>query len=78
MAVLSLPLTFNNSFWSQDYRKGLEVLFAKLEQVRPRSISSRLLSLILSSKCIQGTAENAEVLAFIRVRFIPCEHGASA
>lgn len=47
MAVLSLPLTFNNSFWSQDYRKGLEVLFAKLEQ---------------------GTAENAEVLAFIRAR----------
>ncbi|KAF5316623.1 hypothetical protein D9619_006671 [Psilocybe cf. subviscida] len=32
MAVLSLPITFTNSFWSQDYRKGLEVLFAKLEQ----------------------------------------------
>ncbi|PPQ65486.1 hypothetical protein CVT26_000126 [Gymnopilus dilepis] len=32
MAVLSLPLTFSNSFWSQDYRKGLEVLFGKLEQ----------------------------------------------
>ncbi|KIY65071.1 hypothetical protein CYLTODRAFT_379951 [Cylindrobasidium torrendii FP15055 ss-10] len=32
MAVLSLPLSFNNSFWSQDYRKGLEVLFNKLEQ----------------------------------------------
>ncbi|KAF8202488.1 hypothetical protein BJ912DRAFT_1110792 [Pholiota molesta] len=32
MAVLSLPLTFGNSFWSQDYRKGLEVLFGKLEQ----------------------------------------------
>lgn len=33
MAVLSLPLSFTNSFWSQDYRKGLEVLFQKLEQV---------------------------------------------
>lgn len=32
MAVLSLPLTFNNSFWTEDYRKGLEVLFHKLEQ----------------------------------------------
>lgn len=34
MAVLSLPLTFNNSFWSQDYRTGIKVLFRKLEQVR--------------------------------------------
>ncbi|OBZ74013.1 hypothetical protein A0H81_06063 [Grifola frondosa] len=32
MAVLSLPLTFQNSFWTQDYRKGLEVLYAQLEQ----------------------------------------------
>ncbi|KAJ4473838.1 hypothetical protein J3R30DRAFT_3296406 [Lentinula aciculospora] len=32
MAVLSLPLSFNNSFWTQDYRKGVEVLFKKLEQ----------------------------------------------
>ncbi|KAJ3835952.1 hypothetical protein F5878DRAFT_566406 [Lentinula raphanica] len=47
MAVLSLPLSFNNSFWSQDYRKGVEVLFQKLEQ---------------------GTAENDEVIAFIRAR----------
>jgi hypothetical protein len=34
MAVISLPLTFNNSFWTQDYRRGLEVLYTKLEQVR--------------------------------------------
>jgi hypothetical protein len=33
MAVLSLPLSFTNSFWSQDYRRGLEVLFSKLDQV---------------------------------------------
>lgn len=32
MAVLSLPLTFTNSFWTQDYRRGLEVLYGKLEQ----------------------------------------------
>ncbi|KAI6112615.1 hypothetical protein F5141DRAFT_1213876 [Pisolithus sp. B1] len=32
MAVISLPLTFTNSFWTQDYRKGLEVLYGKLEQ----------------------------------------------
>ncbi|KZP11489.1 hypothetical protein FIBSPDRAFT_1050728 [Athelia psychrophila] len=32
MAVLSLPLSFTNSFWTPDYRKGLEVLFNKLEQ----------------------------------------------
>ncbi|KAH9074720.1 hypothetical protein EDB83DRAFT_2352927 [Lactarius deliciosus] len=32
MAVLSLPLSFSNSFWTQDYRKGLEVLYDKLEQ----------------------------------------------
>ncbi|KAI0073278.1 hypothetical protein K474DRAFT_1666835 [Panus rudis PR-1116 ss-1] len=32
MAVVSLPLTFQNSFWSQDYRKGLEVLYGQLEQ----------------------------------------------
>ncbi|KAF8920600.1 hypothetical protein CPB85DRAFT_495616 [Mucidula mucida] len=49
MAVLSLPLSFTNSFWSQDYRKGLEVLFNKLEQ---------------------GTAENDEIVAFIRTRIV--------
>ncbi|EIW58648.1 uncharacterized protein TRAVEDRAFT_47790 [Trametes versicolor FP-101664 SS1] len=32
MAVLSLPTTFSNSFWTQDYRKGLEVLYGQLEQ----------------------------------------------
>jgi hypothetical protein len=33
MAVLSLPLSFNNSFWTQDYKNGLDVLYDKLEQV---------------------------------------------
>ncbi|KAM6496929.1 hypothetical protein JOM56_007402 [Amanita muscaria] len=31
MPVLSLPLTFTNSFWSQDYRHGLDVLYRKLD-----------------------------------------------
>lgn len=63
MAVLSLPLSFTNSFWSQDYRKGLEVLFAKLEQV-----SSQLLrGISRTHSFIQGVAENDEIVAFVRV-----------
>ncbi|KAK7060891.1 Rho-GTPase-activating protein 8 [Paramarasmius palmivorus] len=60
MAVLSLPLSFNNSFWTQDYRKGLEVLFHKLEQglaendeiiafVRARAIAEAQLANALSN-----------------------------
>ncbi|PVG03325.1 hypothetical protein CPB86DRAFT_724005 [Serendipita vermifera] len=32
MPAVTLPLSFNNSFWSQEYRRGLETLFKKLEQ----------------------------------------------
>ncbi|KAG8899596.1 hypothetical protein FRB99_006560 [Tulasnella sp. 403] len=32
MPPVSLPSTFHNSFWTEDYRKGLEVLYAKLQQ----------------------------------------------
>ncbi|WVN86968.1 uncharacterized protein L203_102143 [Cryptococcus depauperatus CBS 7841] len=32
MAPVTLPPTFYNSFWSPDYRTGLEVLFKNLEQ----------------------------------------------
>ncbi|KAG8788636.1 hypothetical protein FRC19_009933 [Serendipita sp. 401] len=32
MPPITLPLSFTNSFWSQDYRRGLETLFHKLEQ----------------------------------------------
>ncbi|EKM49960.1 uncharacterized protein PHACADRAFT_264420 [Phanerochaete carnosa HHB-10118-sp] len=32
MAVITLPVTFQNSFWSQDYRSGLQVLFNQLEK----------------------------------------------
>lgn len=67
MAVLSLPLTFTNSFWTQDYRKGLEVLYAKLEQV---FISLAKLFLRTSSHLSsykQGVAENDEIVTFVRV-----------
>ncbi|TDL23780.1 hypothetical protein BD410DRAFT_856763 [Rickenella mellea] len=32
MPALTLPLIFNNSFWTQDFRTGLEILYGKLEQ----------------------------------------------
>ena len=65
MAVLSLPLTFTNSFWSQDYRRGLEVLYGKLEQVRAAHIFS--VALCLCPFFLQGIAENDEIVAFVRV-----------
>jgi hypothetical protein len=46
---VSLPLTFQNSFWTPDYRTGLNVLFAKLEQVRHDCFA-----LIQSSRCAIG------------------------
>nr|GAT46765.1 predicted protein [Mycena chlorophos] len=67
MAVLSLPLSFNNSFWTQDYRRGLEVLYAKLEQgvaendeiiafVRARAVAERQLADALSNPMLTGRA----------------------
>ncbi|KAJ7890684.1 hypothetical protein B0H14DRAFT_3081767 [Mycena olivaceomarginata] len=67
MAVLSLPLSFTNSFWSQDYRRGLEVLYAKLEQgvlendqilafVRARAVAERQLADALSNPALTGAA----------------------
>ncbi|KAF8216353.1 hypothetical protein K438DRAFT_1797082 [Mycena galopus ATCC 62051] len=67
MAVLSLPLSFTNSFWSQDYRRGLEVLYSKLEQgvhendqilafVRARAVAERRLADALSNPALTGTA----------------------
>ncbi|KAF9646360.1 hypothetical protein BDM02DRAFT_3099970 [Thelephora ganbajun] len=57
MAIISLPLTFNNSFWSQDYRTGLDVIFKKLEQAYDLSR-------------VQGIAENDEIVAFVRARAV--------
>jgi hypothetical protein len=65
MAVLSLPLSFNNSFWTPDYRKGLEVLYSKLEEVL--SVLYRH-QCVLTVRLMQGTVENDEIVAFIRVR----------
>ncbi|KAH9935934.1 uncharacterized protein BXZ73DRAFT_89427 [Epithele typhae] len=56
MAVLSLPLTFSNSFWTEDYRKGLEVLYGQLEQDSGRDLFH------------PGNAENAEAAQFVRAR----------
>ncbi|RDB20844.1 Rho-GTPase-activating protein 8 [Hypsizygus marmoreus] len=67
MAVLSLPLTFTNSFWSQDYRRGLEVLFKKLEQgvaenaeivafIRNRAIAEGHLAMNLINPGLTGPA----------------------
>ncbi|KAF9525966.1 hypothetical protein CPB83DRAFT_877053 [Crepidotus variabilis] len=60
MAVLSLPLSFTNSFWSQDYRRGLQVLYDKLEQgvaendeiiafIRARAIAEKQLAISLTN-----------------------------
>ncbi|KAG5647823.1 hypothetical protein DXG03_007747 [Asterophora parasitica] len=65
MAVLSLPLSFTNSFWSQDYRRGLEVLFKKLEQgvaenaeivafVRARAVAEGHLAISLTNPGLTG------------------------
>ena len=64
MAVLSLPLTFTNSFWTQDYRKGLETLYKKLELVMTRLLFG---TFNLTSLQCQGVVENDEIVAFIRV-----------
>ncbi|KZV71565.1 hypothetical protein PENSPDRAFT_734057 [Peniophora sp. CONT] len=65
MAVLSLPLSFTNSFWSQDYRRGLEIIFAKLQQgvaeneeiiafVRARALAEANLAAALSQSAQPG------------------------
>lgn len=65
MAVLSLPLNFNNSFWSQDYRRGLEVLYTKLEQgvaenaeivnfIRARAYAENQLAASLTNPALTG------------------------
>lgn len=68
MAGVSLPLTFQNSFWTQGYRKGLEVLYGQLEQVLYVCFFLPLTSLGLLHH--KGVAENAEIVEFIRVRFV--------
>ncbi|CAE6519375.1 unnamed protein product [Rhizoctonia solani] len=63
---VSLPLTFQNSFWTPDYRTGLNVLFDKLEQgiaenaevvtfVRSRVAAERNLAASLINPPLTGT-----------------------
>ncbi|KAH9032337.1 hypothetical protein EDB84DRAFT_1562020 [Lactarius hengduanensis] len=82
MAVLSLPLSFSNSFWTQDYRKGLEVLYDKLEQgasenteilafIRARAQAEDDIGVALASitKTTSGTAFGADDGATLLMAF---------
>ncbi|KAF8273068.1 hypothetical protein EI94DRAFT_1795447 [Lactarius quietus] len=82
MAVLSLPLSFSNSFWTQDYRKGLEVLYDKLEQgasenaeiiafIRARAQAEDDIGIALASttKTASGTAFGADDGATLLMAF---------
>ncbi|KAI0923819.1 hypothetical protein AcV5_009263 [Taiwanofungus camphoratus] len=80
MAVLSLPLTFQNSFWSQDYRKGLEVLYTQLENgvleneeivafIRARAAAESALAATLSSAAPAGKAFAHDDGASLHVAF---------
>ncbi|KXN86633.1 Rho-GTPase-activating protein 8 [Leucoagaricus sp. SymC.cos] len=82
MAILSLPLSFNNSFWSQDYRRGLDVLYRKLEQgvaenqeiiefIRARSAAEAHLanSLGITTTSRKGTGFNADDGASLLLAF---------
>ncbi|CCM00260.1 uncharacterized protein FIBRA_02290 [Fibroporia radiculosa] len=80
MAVLSLPLTFQNSFWSQDYRRGLEVLYKQLESgvleddeivafIRARAIAESALAESLSASAPAGKAFSHDEGASLHVAF---------
>ena len=63
MAPVTLPPSFFNSFWSPDYRTGLEVLFKNLEQVR---FAFRRLTPKATIDA-QGCLEDDDVAIFIEV-----------
>ncbi|KAH9924755.1 uncharacterized protein B0H18DRAFT_1119774 [Fomitopsis serialis] len=80
MAVLSLPLSFQNSFWSQDYRTGLEVLYSQLEKgvleneevvafVRARAAAESALAATLSAAGPAGKAFAGDDGASLHVAF---------
>lgn len=62
MPAVTLPMTFANSFWSQDYRRGLETLYGKLDGVRRLARA-----VLLSSESPQGLTENVEIYNFVKV-----------
>ncbi|TFY64376.1 hypothetical protein EVJ58_g2658 [Rhodofomes roseus] len=80
MAVLSLPLSFQNSFWSQDYRTGLEVLYSQLEKgvleneevvafIRARAAAESALAATLSAAGPAGKAFAGDDGASLHVAF---------
>ncbi|OSD03102.1 hypothetical protein PYCCODRAFT_1494927 [Trametes coccinea BRFM310] len=80
MAVLSLPLTFSNSFWTQDYRKGLEVLYGQLEQgiaendeivsfIRTRAAAEMAIAAVLNAPPPAGSAFDVDDGASLLMAF---------
>ncbi|KZT10072.1 uncharacterized protein LAESUDRAFT_741666 [Laetiporus sulphureus 93-53] len=80
MAVLSLPLTFQNSFWTQDYRTGLEVLYTHLDHgileneeiiafIRARAIAEGALAAGLTAGAATGKAFANDEGASLHVAF---------
>lgn len=57
---ITLPPSFFNSFWSPDYRTGLDVLFRQLEAVCYKGCKK-------GRADRQGVIENNEVAEFIEV-----------
>ncbi|THH02679.1 hypothetical protein EW026_g202 [Hermanssonia centrifuga] len=80
MAAVTLPLTFQNSFWSQNYRTGLEVLFAQLDKgvaenedivalIRTRAAAEAALAATLASPASIGSAFEKDEGASLLVAF---------
>ncbi|KAI5124190.1 hypothetical protein M0805_005041 [Coniferiporia weirii] len=82
MPALTLPLTFANSFWSQDYRQGIETLYTKLEQgieeneeivafIRTRANAENALATTLSTQTAgpKGRGFNADEGASLLMAF---------
>lgn len=85
MAPITLPPSFYNSFWSPDYRTGLDVLFRQLEagSIENKDVASfievcsrvqRRLHCQLSGTSFVGSIPRF-VLAARRSGVIPCESG---
>ncbi|KAL5513060.1 RGA8 [Sanghuangporus vaninii] len=83
MPALTLPATFTNSFWSQDYRRGIETLYTKLEQgvaeddeivafIRARAVAENALASALiasQSTGAKGKGFNADEGASLLMAF---------
>ncbi|KZS94423.1 hypothetical protein SISNIDRAFT_42434 [Sistotremastrum niveocremeum HHB9708] len=60
MPAVALPLSFNNSFWTQDYRRGLETIYDKLEQglAEDDEVIEFMRARIVAERNIAGTLTN--------------------